>query len=153
MREILINGNRLEMYDSIDEMPITRFQQYNRYLLVDSGIGSDLNDFDRTTGLLLRYIAKGNSEQATKVLMNMRQNLHFVIEGVNPQMNAFVCLIKKMNGEKFEALSTEAIEKTIKELSRKGLTVGKLRGFLAHVKKKLTLNLRRFSLGKAKAEK
>lgn len=145
MKEIKFNGNYLEMYDSIDEMPITRFNAYNRYLLIDSGIGSDLADFDKTISLLLRYIAKEDSENATRVIMNMRQNLHFVVEQVSPRMSAFVCLIRRLNGKEFEDMDSENIERTIKDLSRKGLTIGKLNGFVDHVKKKLKRNLRSIS--------
>ena len=39
-----VNKHTVEIYDSIDELPIQRFQKYNKFLLIDSGVGSDLQD-------------------------------------------------------------------------------------------------------------
>ena len=39
-----INKHTVEIFDAIDEMPIQRFQKYNKYMLIDSGVGSDLQD-------------------------------------------------------------------------------------------------------------
>lgn len=47
MKECIINKHNVVLYDSIDELPMLRFHKYNKMLLVDAGVGSDLSDFDR----------------------------------------------------------------------------------------------------------
>ena len=47
MVTIKIGTHDVEMYDSIDELPIIRFHKYQKLLLVDSGIGADINSFDQ----------------------------------------------------------------------------------------------------------
>lgn len=47
MKNVQIKGMNVELYDSIDDLPIMRFHKYNKMLLVDAGVGSDLSDFDR----------------------------------------------------------------------------------------------------------
>ena len=46
MKELKLAGHKVRLYDSIEELPICRFHAYNRMLLIDAGIGSDINDFD-----------------------------------------------------------------------------------------------------------
>ena len=46
MKTVKIGEYTVEIYDAIDELPMLRFHKYNKMLLVDAGIGSDLQDFD-----------------------------------------------------------------------------------------------------------
>lgn len=140
MKKLKFNGHYLEMYDGIDELPITRFQEYNRYVMIDSGIGSDLASFDGHISTLRRYIAKGDKNNANQELNNLRQNMAFVVGNTSPRMNAFVSLIKTMNGKRLDDVSDP--EAIIKELSKKGLTIGKVNGFMDSLKKKLMAKLK-----------
>lgn len=46
MKTVKINNHELKLYDNIDEMPIVNFQKYNKYIIVDSGLGSDIDSVD-----------------------------------------------------------------------------------------------------------
>jgi hypothetical protein len=139
MTTIKLNGNYLEMYDSIDTMPITRFKEYNRYVAMDSGLGSDMNSFDGHISSAMKFYRMGEIEKADRVMENMRQNIYFVINKVSPKMNSFVCVIKSINGEPLEDITEP--DKILDDLSKKGLTVGKVNGFLKQLKKKLLASL------------
>ena len=54
MKTVKINNHELKLYDSIDEMPIVNFQKYNKYIIVASGLGSDIDSVDDH----LVYLAK-----------------------------------------------------------------------------------------------
>lgn len=149
MKKIQLNSNYLKMHDSIDEMPITKFQAYNRFLLIDAGIGGDIESIDQHYTRMLRYANKKDYDNLIKELTNYRQNLHYVIEHTSPEMMAFGALIHSVNNIEVGNLADEEIQSLLKELSRKGLTFGKVRGFINHVKKKLTPSFL-FSLGKRK---
>jgi hypothetical protein len=140
------NGHTLEMYAGIDELPITRFMVYNRFMLVDSGIGSDLNDVDRHIGTLARFIASDKKTDANKELLNLRQNLAFIIEGVSPRMMAFVPFLATLDGVPVTDLSDEGAKDVLRRLSEKGMTAGLLIRLLTGVKKKLNQSWRYFSL-------
>ena len=145
MLNVRLNGHYLEMYDSIDELPFARFQEYNRALLIDSGLGSDISAIDRHITQARRYNANGDTANTEQALQNMRQAVFNVLDKSSPEASAFVCLIRRMNGNEVESLGPENTQRIVKELSRGGLTVGKLRGFLAYVKKNWTPNWKRFS--------
>ena len=72
MKEVELNGHKVRLYDSIDDLPIVRFHRYNRMLLVDAGIGAEIGDLDNHLERVVRYIRKGDNENATKELENMR---------------------------------------------------------------------------------
>lgn len=147
MKKIRYNGHYLEIYDSITEMPITRFQAYNRFTLIDSGIGSGLEGVQKHIETLRRLLKEDKKEEIAKELNNFYQNLMFVVNNSNPEFMSFVCLIKNMNGRDLPELTADVIEKTIKKLAQTGFTYGKLRGSLAEWKKKAISNLSFFFKG------
>ena len=42
MRKVTLSGHVVEIYDAIDELPMRRFHRYNKMVLVDAGIGSEI---------------------------------------------------------------------------------------------------------------
>ena len=146
MLNIRLNGHYLEMYDSIDELPFARFQEYNRALLIDSGLGSDISAIDRHITQARRYNASGDTANTEQALQNMRQAVFNVLEKSSPEGQAFVALIRRMNGNPVDDLSPEACRAILDELGRKGLTIGKLRGILAQIKKNWIANWKPFFL-------
>ncbi len=56
MKKVKLNGHKVVIYDSIDELPIVRFHKYSKMLLVDAGVGSDINDCDAHIERATRYI-------------------------------------------------------------------------------------------------
>ena len=108
-----LNGHYLELYDSIDEMPFARFQEYNRAVLIDSGLGADIAAIDRHINQARRYADNGDTEQVEQALLNMRQAIAFVLDKTTPEGQAFVALICRMNGNKVTDISPEACEKIL----------------------------------------
>lgn len=145
MKTFIHNGHTIELYTGIDELPVTRFQAYNRFLLVDAGIGSDLNDVDRHIGVIRQFIGKGDKVNADKELMNLRQNIAFIVEGVSPAMMAFVPLIYKLDGEQISDLSDEGVKRVIALLGEKRISLGVIRLFFQEVKKNWKANWRSFT--------
>ena len=140
MLNVRLNGHYLEMYDSIDELPFPRFQEYNRALLIDSGLGSDIQAIDRHINQARQYNANKDTANTEQALQNMRQAIFNVLEKSSPEGQAFVALIRRMNGNAVDDLSPEACRAILDELGRKGLTIGKLRGILAQIKKNWIAN-------------
>ncbi|MGF2526095.1 hypothetical protein ACQUW0_27690, partial [Ralstonia pseudosolanacearum] len=47
MVTVKIGKHTVEMYDTIEELPIVRFHKYQKLLLIDAGIGADIVAFDQ----------------------------------------------------------------------------------------------------------
>lgn len=140
------NGHTIELYSSLD-MPIYRFQEYNRAVAIDAGIGSDMGDFAGHIGRIKQYI-EADPKLAYKELDNLYANVQMVMEGVNPELLSFVPLIRKINNRELTAadMTDEGKKQIIKELAEKKFSIGFIRTMLAKVKKKFKPNLGRSSL-------
>lgn len=137
-----LNGCKLEMYDSIEVAPIENYINFNRLIMLDSGIGSDLNAVMNHWANIQRFCEKGEVENLSKQLANYRQALTFIMSNISPRMLSFVTMIHKIDGKVVEDFSDENMAEILKQLSKKGLTVQIVEQFLEFVKKKLTPNLK-----------
>lgn len=110
-----IGKHEVEIYDSIEELPIVRFHKYQKLLLIDAGIGSDLSAFDQRAEKIARYIASGDKEKAGAELQNLRQAVYFVQNEISPKHRAFAVLVARINGVETDS-SDAGIEAVLKTL-------------------------------------
>lgn len=117
MKKVTLAGHDLEIYDSIDELPVIRFHKYNKMLLIDSGIGSDLADFDSHVERAIRY-CRTKPELAAAELDNLRQNVYFIQQEISPKHLAFCVLVRSINGEPFNDLSDDGLKGLLERLNQ-----------------------------------
>lgn len=113
MNTLKLAGKTIEVYDDIENLPVTRFHKYNKMLLVDAGIGSDIADFDRHISRIAAFLAKNDNKQAITELENIRQNVYFIQSGVSPRNLAFAVLVKSIDGKPCDDLSDEGLKKIV----------------------------------------
>lgn len=113
MKECIINKHNVVLYDSIDELPMLRFHKYNKMLLVDAGVGSDLSDFDRHIEKVIRYLNSPTPNMATVELENMRQNIYFIQSEISPRYLSFAVLVKSIDGNPCNDLSDDGLQKIV----------------------------------------
>lgn len=116
MKNLLINKKVVQVYDSIDEMPIVNFQKYNKYLLIDSCIGSDADDIDAHISRIAKFIKFNNNKKALQELQNMRQNMYMVNNEISPKYLAFAALIHSVDGKEVNDLSDDGLKTLLKKL-------------------------------------
>lgn len=145
MKSLLINKKIVRVYDSIDEMPIINFQKYNKYLLIDSGIGSDADDIDAHIIKIAKFIKANNSKKALQELQNMRQNMYMVNSEISPKYLAFAALIHSIDGKEVNDLSDDGLKKLLQDL--KDIKHSKVINFLLWLKKKVTNELETYFPG------
>ena len=140
MVTVEIGKHKVEMYDSIDELPIERFHKYQKMLLIDSGIGADIKAFDERTEKARRFIMDGKADKAQQELDNLRQTVFFIQNGINPKHRAFAALVTKIDGKECADISDDALARVTQLLNdapEKELTAR-----LEAVKKKIDAELR-----------
>lgn len=113
MKTVKIGTHTVEIYDAIDELPISRFHKYQKYLLVDSGIGSTIQDFDKRIEKMRRYCMLKDSDNTQKELENLRQCVYMIQNGLSPKHLAFACLVFAIDGEKCVDISDDALTKIV----------------------------------------
>ena len=138
MKTYSIHGKVIKVYDSIDEMPIINFQKYNKYILLDSGLGSDLNSIDSHIVNLARLI-NTDQKKAIQELQNLRQTMFLIINELSPKYMAFASLIYSVDGKKIENLSDDNLKEVLFQI--KEVPHSLIYDFLEWFKKKLTTEL------------
>lgn len=127
------------MYTSITEIPIGNFQDYNRFIAIEAGIGSTMEDVDNHLGRIYQYVKKNDRKNLLVELQNYRQNLAFVVSKTSPGMLAFGPLVAKVNGKEWEDRSEEGYNRLLSLLASKGFPYGLISKAVAVVKKNLSL--------------
>lgn len=135
MVTVKIGKHTVEMYDTIEELPIVRFHKYQKLLLVDAGIGSDIAAFDQRIEKTRRFLMAGKPEQAQQELENMRQCVFLIQSGVNPKHRAFAALITKIDGQDCADIGDDALAAITEKLN--DVPESELTAQLEAVKKKI----------------
>lgn len=139
MKVVTIKGHTIKLYDSIDELPIVNFQKYNKCILIDSGLGSDIDSVDSHIVNIAKFINSDNKKQALLELQNMRQNLYMIVSNVSPKNLAFAALIHSIDGEEQKDLSDTHLQELIDIINESEQSV--LSNILLGLKKKLSTEL------------
>lgn len=109
MQTVKIGKHTVEMYDTIEELPIVRFHKYQKLLLVDAGIGSDIAAFDQRLLKAREFIAAKKPEQAQQELENLRQCVFMIQTGLAPKHRAFAALVTKLDGRDCTDIGDDAL--------------------------------------------
>lgn len=139
MRTIKIGKKTVEFYDAIDELPIKRYHKFNKYMLVDSGIGSDLNDINNHIAKISRYISKKDEKNAKMQLENLRTSLYMISEETNVRHLSFTILVKSINGKEVHDISDENIKRIAESFDNE--KKGFIDRVIDSIKKKIDMEL------------
>lgn len=115
MKEFKIGKHAVKVYDSIDDLPMVRFHKYNKMLLIDAGIGSDMQSFDAHVEKVARFMQNGDNENAIKELENLRQNVYVIQTEQSPKNLSFAALVAEIDGKDCDDLSDEGLDR-VREL-------------------------------------
>ena len=133
-----IGKHTVEYYDAIDELPIIRFHKYQKFLLIDAGVGADITAFDQRCEKIRRFLMAKKNEQAEQELENLRQSVFLIQTELNPTHRAFAALVTKIDGQECTDLSDDALAKVTERLT--DVPIKDVTDQMESVKKKLTEN-------------
>lgn len=135
MVSVKIGKHTVEIYDTIEELPIVRFHKYQKMLLVDAGIGADIPAFDQRIERTRRFMAAGKVDKAQQELENMRQCVYLIQNGIAPKHRAFAALVTKIDGQECKDISDDALAAVTAKLN--DVPESELTAQLDAVKKKI----------------
>lgn len=145
MVTVKIGKHTVEMYDTIEELPIVRFHKYQKLLLIDAGIGADINAFDQRIEKTRRFLMDGKTDKAQQELENLRQSVFLIQSGINPKHRAFSALVAKLDGVECNDVSDDGLAKLTEMLN--DAPESELTAQLDAVKKKIDGELRLYFPG------
>lgn len=140
MVTVKIGTHSVELYDAIEELPIIRFHKYQKLLLIDAGIGSDIAAFDQRIEKARRFLMDGKPDKAQRELENLRQAVFLIQSELSPKHRAFAVLVSKLDGKSCTDLSDAALGDILKALQ--DAKESELTAQLEAVKKKIDTEIR-----------
>lgn len=137
MRKETIAGRKVILYDSIDELPVKRFHKYNKFMLIDSGVGSTLSDINAHIKKIQGYMSK-DLKLAGIELDNLRQNMYLISQELGPKYLSFAALVHSIDGKEVFDLSDDNLKAIVDTLATEKVTL--LDKLISGLKKKLKAN-------------
>ena len=129
-----IGKHEVEVYDSIETLPMVRFHKFQKCALIDSGVGGDIAAFDQRIEKARRYLMAGKSDKAQTELENLRQCVFLVQSELNPKHLAFAVMVSKIDGKECSDLTDDGLRRTLALLD--DCPADEVTATLAAVKKK-----------------
>lgn len=137
-----LGSHKVTLYESIEELPIVRFQKYNKMLMLDAGLGSDLTALDAHLARVSEFIKNNELQDAAGEIDNLRQTLFNVQNGLTPHFMSLIPLMAEVDGEPLTDLSDENIQAVYDRL--KDVTLKAYEGAASEVKKKIEEELKAY---------
>ena len=130
------NGNTVLVYSTAKEMPIARYNEFQKYLLIESGIGASMEAVDTHYAKQVAYIASDKKDDAIKEAENTRHCIASILGGINYTSMAFAAMVSSIDGIPYDDISEEGIEKTVAILGTTGISQGEIEEAAEALKKK-----------------
>jgi hypothetical protein len=126
------------MHDSPRTIPESRRTEHDYYALIESGIGSTLEDVDRHFQTMAGLV--GSTDVATQ--MNALNNARYLFDNLlakeyAPRSLAFCCLLESINGERWLDYSPDGLNALIERLSSLGVGTDVMLDIWLDLKKKI----------------
>ncbi len=138
---VKINGHTIEVFDSTQNLPILRFQKFNKYLMIASEVGNTFADYDQRTAKALAFLQKEMVKEAIMELNNRRQLVFNAFNEFSPRGKAFACLVKSIDGKEYPGISPDELDQVLEHLDRIGLGYLDSLDKMEEAKKKIELEL------------
>ena len=67
-----VNGVKVEIYETGEQMTMKRYNRFNKYLMIHNEVGSDFGEFDSRLVKPIQFFKKGLKDEGVKALQNFR---------------------------------------------------------------------------------
>ena len=111
----------MELYKDINTMPITVFMKFQKYVMIEQGLGSNVQDFSTRLSKMGEYISHNRKDNALEELKNVFNLFYSIVEKEQDvKLYAIATLIKgneKLSDEELkEYVTNNLIQKTVGEI-------------------------------------
>ncbi len=116
------------LYDDPECLPADNYYRFNKYLLLESSLGSSVEDFSiKHINIIYTLINADKKQEAITEINNLRQLFFQTLNEVNMAQMAFACLIHSIDGMRCEDYSESGLRGIIERIGRIGITQKELK--------------------------
>jgi len=133
---------KIEFFDSIEEVPHRRYMKFNKELMRSNEVGSSPIDILKRIQRCIDYIMAGNNESALKELANAQLAYNYAMLELDPKGLALAAMVKSIDGEPCNDISSSGLQDTFKVLQDAGITKAEVDDTADKIKKKSKQSLK-----------
>ncbi len=128
METIKHGSHSVILYDDPECLPADNYYRFNKYLLLESSLGSSVEDFSiKHINIIYTLINADKKQEAITEINNLRQLFFQTLNEVNMAQMAFACLIHSIDGMRCEDYSESGLRGIIERIGRIGITQKELK--------------------------
>lgn len=136
LKTIKIKDTEIKLYADIRELPMLRYIEFQKNLLIDSGIGSNMEDVGKHFNSLFQYLNHEKIQDAIRESQNLYRNVYAILNGHNTKVTTLCCLVYSIGGEVCKDITDDGLDATAELLLKTNITWGDIDTQLEEVKKK-----------------
>jgi hypothetical protein len=140
MIEIEINTHKIRLFASAEELPIGRYSRFQKYNLIESGVGATTEAIGSHFSNLFTLLSHNMAQDALTEAKNLYYSFYMMLEEISVPGMAFSCLIHSIDNEPFTDTSEDSLKATVTRLSDYGLTQATVTHWIDLIKKKSTMS-------------
>jgi hypothetical protein len=133
-------NNKLKMYRAADELPMKLYSRFQKYLLVENGVGSTIEAIGTHFAKWFELQSHELHKEALEEGKNLYYNFYMVLQEMNVPGLAFCCLVHSVDDIEVVDYSENNLKALTDALSSLGLTQKVVEQAIDEVKKKSILN-------------
>lgn len=122
MLELTKGDHKIRLYASAEELPIKRYSKFQKYALIESGIGADIAAIGKHFGKLFEFLTFKMQEESLSEAKNLYYTFFSMLEELNVPGLAFACLVHSIDGEPLTDLTEENLLRVVETLSGFGIS-------------------------------
>jgi hypothetical protein len=126
-------------YDSIESLPIKRYQLIQKYSLIDAGIGSDMGDIVNKFAKFDHFIQQKDFDSLLTERENLLMNILFMFDGKGTATYLLASMIKSIDNVDVD-VSDDTIDELVSLLECSDITYGQVEAITTSQKKSLIGN-------------
>lgn len=132
----------VQLFDSIHEITKSREHEFNKWAMMDLGVGNTLESIDMHIKSIHMFATNNRMQDVVTEIMNMRLNYYYAIEKIDFSSLCFSVMVHKINNEIIHDVSSfDAAHSVCERLKKIGIKSSHVRESVNEIKKKLKLSL------------
>jgi hypothetical protein len=110
MRKINLNKHEIELYDGVDEMPVTRYHKFTQLMVLSAGVGNDIAAVKSKILGIKQMLDDKQPEKAKVELLNLYQTFFFIDTVTDPRSLAMACCVHSIDGKVVESIAGDTLK-------------------------------------------
>lgn len=136
MKVLDVKGHKVNLYNGAEDMPMKRYQRFNKFLMLSNEVGSDFADFNRRSIKAVEFLKKEMVKEAIQELENRRQMVYNAFMEYSPSGRALAILVHSIDDVVYNDISADGLQIVIDKLDEIGFTQNETVSNVDAVKKK-----------------